>query len=59
MISRRKFLTVGSLAGAAVLSGDSTLGKSIDAVFTVSPIVISTWDFGIAANAGSMGSLKK
>ncbi len=59
MISRRKFLAAGSLAGVSVLSGNKSVGKPLaDSVFAGSPIVISTWDFGIAANAAAWEILK-
>ncbi len=61
MVDRRKFLTATSLAGASLLTGKSLLaGTSYSNTEPVldNPIVISTWDFGIAANAAAWNVLK-
>lgn len=62
MINRRKFLTVTSLAGASVLTGNRSLAGISEniAISPVpdAPIVVSTWDFGIAANAAAWLVLK-
>ncbi|MDB5121245.1 MAG: Asparaginase [Sphingobacteriales bacterium] len=62
MINRRKFLSVSSIAGASVLlAKDSFAGLPALETFIITgnPIVISTWDFGIAANAAAWEVLKK
>lgn len=64
MISRRKFLTAGSLslAGSSLISGTQPFakvaGSHLISPVLNSPIVISTWDFGIAANAAAWQILK-
>lgn len=62
MINRRKFLTAASLAGASVLTGNRSLAGISEniAISPVpdAPIVVSTWDFGIAANAAAWLVLK-
>lgn len=62
MINRRKFLASTTLAGVSVLSGNQLLAgiaerNSYTPVLN-EPIVISTWDFGIAANAAAWEVLK-
>jgi N4-(beta-N-acetylglucosaminyl)-L-asparaginase len=62
MISRRKFLAATSITGASIVAGNKSFSKvleenSITPVLN-SPIVISTWDFGIAANAAAWEVLK-
>jgi len=61
MINRRNFLKAGAL-GAALLSAEA--GRSIPAgrnkrITANRPIVISTWNFGIAANQAAWGVLQK
>ena len=62
MISRRKFLAATSLAGASVIAGSKSFADTPESNFITpvvdSPIVISTWDFGIAANAAAWQVLK-
>lgn len=60
MVDRRKFLKATSLAGASMLAGNSFAGTNTPPLTTVldNPIVISTWDFGIAANAAAWDVLK-
>ena len=62
MYNRRKFITQTSVAGATLLSGNAfadliPLDNPINPVEN-NPIVISTWDFGIAANAAAWQILK-
>jgi N4-(beta-N-acetylglucosaminyl)-L-asparaginase len=60
MVDRRKFLKATSLAGASLLAGNSfaeTQNHPLQPVLD-NPIVISTWDFGIAANAAAWDVLK-
>ena len=61
MSSRRKFLHNAVVGSAAVLSGEKIFAGSINKIEPVlnEPIVISTWDFGKAANAGAWEILKK
>lgn len=60
MVDRRKFLKATSLAGASLLAGNSFAETQNHLLETVldNPIVISTWDFGIAANAAAWNVLK-
>ena len=60
MVDRRKFLKATSLAGASLLAGNSFAETQIYPLQPVldNPIVISTWDFGIAANAAAWDVLK-
>lgn len=60
MVDRRKFLKATSLAGASLLASNSfaeTQNYPSQPVLD-NPIVISTWDFGIAANAAAWDVLK-
>ena len=61
MSSRRKFLQSAVVSSAAVLSGEKIFAGSINKIepLLIEPIVISTWDFGKAANAGAWEILKK
>jgi len=61
MSSRRKFLQSALVSSAAVLSGEKIFAGSINKIEPLlnEPIVISTWDFGKAANAGAWEILKK
>ena len=61
MSSRRKFLQNAVVSSAAVLSGEKIFAGSINKIepLLIEPIVISTWDFGKAANAGAWEILKK
>ena len=59
MISRRKFLAATSLTGASIVAGNKTFSNIVEKSPVLnSPIVISTWDFGIAANAAAWQILK-
>ena len=62
MYNRRKFITQTSVAGATLLSGNAfadliPVDNPVNPVEN-NPIVISTWDFGIAANAAAWQILK-
>ncbi len=61
MNTRRKFLQSSLLGSAAVLAAcnQNTENKQQDATVTDKPIVISTWDFGQAANAEAWEILGK
>lgn len=64
MKSRRNFIKLSALAGAAVLtnscisSADSKKEESTSEKITIKPIVISTWNHGIVANAAAWEILK-
>lgn len=62
MISRRKFLAASTLTGASIVAGNKSFStlvpESTSQTVLNSPIVISTWDFGIAANAAAWDILK-
>ena len=60
MFDRRKFLKTTSLAGASLLAGNSFAGTHNQPLAPVldNPIVVSTWDFGVAANAAAWEVLK-
>lgn len=61
MSTRRKFLQSVVTSSAAVLTGEKIFAGSLQTPKPVlnNPIVISTWDFGKAANAGAWEILKK
>lgn len=60
MVDRRKFLKTASFAGTSLLAGNSFAAPHVPLPQSVldNPIVISTWDFGIAANAAAWAVLK-
>lgn len=60
MVNRRKFLTASSLAGASLFASNSfaIAPEQLSTPLLDNPIVISTWDFGIAANAAAWDVLK-
>lgn len=62
MFNRRKFITNSALAGAALIVPEkiwaSPTAQSNFGVTENQPVVISTWDFGIAANAAAWQVLK-
>lgn len=52
--NRREFLLKGTLASAAVLAAPSIIAQSVlSAQKAPGPMVLSTWDHGIAANAAA------
>ncbi|WP_301924227.1 N(4)-(beta-N-acetylglucosaminyl)-L-asparaginase [Ferruginibacter sp.] len=61
MSTRRKFLQSSIIGSAAVLTGEKLLAAKPATAAAVlnNPIVISTWDFGKAANAGAWEILQK
>lgn len=61
MPTRRKFIQSSIIGSAAVLTGEKLLAaKNVThAAVLNEPIVISTWDFGKAANAGAWEVLQK
>jgi len=61
MFNRRKFLSLTGIAGASIVlpkNAIADLPTSGNLVVVDHPIVISTWDFGIAANAAAWQVLK-
>ena len=62
MVNRRKFLATSALAGAALMVPDkiwaSSFQKDNFPQLENNPVVISTWNFGIAANAAAWQVLK-
>ena len=61
MYNRRKFISATGIAGASLLISDKLLANipvENSRVIEDKPIVISTWDFGIAANAAAWSILK-
>lgn len=61
MSTRRKFLQASVLSSAAVMTGKQVLSGTVDLSKPVmnKPVVISTWDFGRAANAAAWTILSK
>jgi len=61
MSTRRRFLRSAVISSATVLTGEQLFAasKSLAAPLLNEPIVISTWDFGIAANAAAWEILNK
>ncbi|CAN5209909.1 N(4)-(beta-N-acetylglucosaminyl)-L-asparaginase [soil metagenome] len=61
MSTRRKFLQRSLMGSAAVLTGEKLMAAKppLHQPVLNEPIVISTWDFGKAANAGAWEVLKK
>lgn len=61
MVDRRKFLKTTSLAGVSILAGTGSFAEAnipFSSPILDNPIVISTWDFGLAANAAAWEVLK-
>jgi N4-(beta-N-acetylglucosaminyl)-L-asparaginase len=59
MINRRKFIFSSVLSSAAVLAGKLAAGQSPYRTVKGNPIVISTWDAGLAANRAAWEILGK
>ena len=53
--TRRKFLQTAAVTSAAVLTNSNILAQSKKTIQSIkdSPIVVSTWSFGAAANEGA------
>jgi N4-(beta-N-acetylglucosaminyl)-L-asparaginase len=63
MSDRRKFVKLSLLSALAALPGQSLLAQSVAKSKTprkgnTGPIVVSTWDFGMQANAAAWATLK-
>lgn len=59
MVNRRKFILSSLFSSAAVLTGRSSLGQGTVSGVKGQPVVISTWDAGLAANSGAWEVLGK
>jgi N4-(beta-N-acetylglucosaminyl)-L-asparaginase len=60
MYNRRKFIKVSSLSASLTALSASAIAKStLNKQATNKPIVISTWDFGVAANKEAWKTLEK
>src|SRR5688572_13472531 len=59
MINRRKFIFSSVFSSAAVLAGKLAAGQSVARNLKGNPIVISTWDSGLAANKAAWEILGK
>lgn len=59
MVNRRKFILSSLFSSAAVLAGRSSMGQGTVAGVKGQPVVISTWDAGLAANNGAWEVLGK
>jgi N4-(beta-N-acetylglucosaminyl)-L-asparaginase len=62
MINRRKFIKATTLSASALTLGNKSIASiipSVDLPIKNKPIVISTWDFGVAANKAAWAILSK
>lgn len=59
MYNRRKFIQSSALGSMAVLAGKVSMAANIESKIKGKPIVISTWDAGLEANAGAWEVLSK
>ena len=64
MSDRRRFVKFSLLSSAALLAGKNLFAKTDNGerkydTVKDEPVVISTWDFGKAANVGAWNILKK
>ncbi|MDB5125389.1 MAG: N(4)-(beta-N-acetylglucosaminyl)-L-asparaginase [Mucilaginibacter sp.] len=59
MYSRRKFIKVSAAGASLAALSSSTFASSVSNSADTLPIVISTWDFGIAANKEAWKTLEK
>jgi N4-(beta-N-acetylglucosaminyl)-L-asparaginase len=58
MLNRRKFITLTAASAYLTTLADKALAKTIEPLKSPLPVVISTWDFGVAANQGAWAVLK-
>jgi len=59
MYNRRKFIKISAVSASLVAISRSVFAKSVTSAQASNfPIVISTWDFGVAANKGAWEILK-
>lgn len=59
MVNRRKFIESSVFSSVALLAGKIVSGKSVLNPVKGKPIVVSTWDAGLAANQGAWTVLGK
>ena len=60
MFNRRKFIQISAAGASLAALSKSAFAKTLISTPASSlPIVISTWDFGIAANKAAWGVLEK
>ena len=59
MINRRKFLHASAISSFATLFGKKVIAGSPQEIVTGKPVVISTWDAGLAANKAAWEVLGK
>ena len=59
MINRRKFLHASAITSFATLLGKKVIAGSPPEIVTGKPVVISTWDAGLAANKAAWEILSK
>ena len=59
MINRRKFIDASVFTSFAALVSKRMAGEPVNANITGKPVVISTWDAGLAANKGAWEVLSK
>jgi len=59
MINRRKFIHGSAFTSFAALLGNKVQAMPLQEIITGKPVVISTWDAGIAANKGAWEVLSK
>lgn len=59
MINRRKFISASAFSSLAALIGKKALAADAPVIVKGKPVVISTWDAGLAANKGAWEILGK
>ncbi|MEO6149878.1 MAG: N(4)-(beta-N-acetylglucosaminyl)-L-asparaginase [Mucilaginibacter sp.] len=59
MLNRRKFIRTSAIGAASVTAVNLLSQPALAATLTPLPIVISTWEFGVAANMAAWEVLKK
>lgn len=59
MINRRKFISASAVSSLAALIGKKAWASEAPAIVKGKPVVISTWDAGLAANKGAWEILGK
>ncbi len=58
MLNRRKFITLTAASAYLTTLADKVLAQTTEPLKSTLPVVISTWDFGVAANQAAWGVLK-
>jgi N4-(beta-N-acetylglucosaminyl)-L-asparaginase len=59
MFNRRKFIQASAISSIGMMLSKIAAGNSTTTMITGKPVVISTWDAGLAANKGAWEILKK